>query len=85
MTKVCLLLFQNSRKETLVNLEPEGLHIVNLDNFDEIEYFKEDNRIVLKRVGLFSDSTEALTLQGEKANRLKRILDSEIENESIRE
>ena len=53
--------------------------------FDEIEYFKEDNRIVLKRVGLFSDSTEALTLQGEKANRLKRILDSEIENESIRE
>ena len=69
----------------LVNLEPEGLHIVNLDNFDEIEYFKEDNRIVLKRVGLFSDSTEALTLQGEKANRLKRILDSEVENESIRE
>ena len=69
----------------LVNLKPEGLHIVNLDNFDEIEYFKEDNRIVLKRIGSFPDSTETLTLQGEKANRLKRILDSEIENESIRE
>ena len=68
----------------LVNLKPEGLHIVNLDNFDEIEYFKENNRIVLKRIG-FPDSTEVLTLQGEKANRLKRILDGEIENESIRE